>query len=517
MNKYSSDGAPWMRYKGSITSLVIKSGVKRVGDYAFYGCSQMTSATLCSTLDEIGNYAFYRSGITSISVPSSVDKISEYAFSQSALSTAWISAKKIGKNAFRSCSSLTSAALYNSVQEIEDSAFRSCSKLSSVSIPSRVDKIDSYAFAGCTSLRSLQISSGVNVIESYAFSSCSNLTLLNLPNTIYTIENGAFSGCSKLSEVNISSGLTALENYVFSGCRSLKSITIPAGVRTIGQSTFSGCSELTEVSISQTVKTIQDSAFSNCSKLKKVIYFGDGDPSSGDPFKGCSALEYVCVSTDYQADKFCQKTVYPHSTAPELAPILAEENQCYQPMICSETYGVVVERLNATEWNNQVSSCSTFYCDNQTGGEFYSKCNTSATASKICLRDMCVSNTSVKSQGWTVVLNFLDVNASELNKTEFLDDCHSISGVDSIVLATEIDNEGFLERIYLIVGSEYKAEKLMDKLQDAIAESTCKYGILCEAENMTIVAQTVYSAASHSYESILFLFFALIISVFTLY
>ena len=100
-------------YSGSVTipPNVAYSGknydVTSIGQYAFYGCSDLTSVT-------IGN-----------------------------------SVTSIGGSAFRNCSGLTSVTIPNSVTSIGGSACRNCSGLTSVTIPNSVTKIGNYAFYNC--------------------------------------------------------------------------------------------------------------------------------------------------------------------------------------------------------------------------------------------------------------------------------------------------------------------------------------------------------------------------------
>ena len=52
-----------------------------IGEYAFKGCSGLTSLTLPAGITEIGSYAFWGcSGLTSINIPSSITEIDSYTF-----------------------------------------------------------------------------------------------------------------------------------------------------------------------------------------------------------------------------------------------------------------------------------------------------------------------------------------------------------------------------------------------------------------------------------------------------
>ena len=69
----------------------------KIGDYAFFGCSGLTSLTLPSGVTEIGDYAFSGcSGLTSLTLPSGVTKIGGYAFSGcSGLTSIYVYAEKL--------------------------------------------------------------------------------------------------------------------------------------------------------------------------------------------------------------------------------------------------------------------------------------------------------------------------------------------------------------------------------------------------------------------------------------
>ena len=130
----------------SLTSITIPNSVTSIGEFAFSNCTSLTSITVekgnskydsrdnCNAIIEtntnkliagcknttisnsvtsIGNYAFYGcSGLTSITIPNSVTSI--------------------GESAFKSCSSLTSITIPNSVTSIGERAFSYCSGLTSI-------------------------------------------------------------------------------------------------------------------------------------------------------------------------------------------------------------------------------------------------------------------------------------------------------------------------------------------------------------------------------------------------
>lgn len=79
--KESNDGtdhttAPWSRYWGEITAVVIESGVTEIGVSAFYGCIGLASVTIPDGVAVIDDSAFYDClGLTSVTIPGSVTSI----------------------------------------------------------------------------------------------------------------------------------------------------------------------------------------------------------------------------------------------------------------------------------------------------------------------------------------------------------------------------------------------------------------------------------------------------------
>ena len=241
--------------------------------------------------DKIGNYAFFNcSGLTSITLPSGVTKISNYAFCN--------------------CSGLTSITLPSGVTEISEGAFGNCSGLTSLTLPSGVTSIGNYAFCNCSGLTSITLPSGVTEIGDYAFRDCSGLTSLTLPSGVTEISEGAFGNCSGLTSLTLPSGVTEIGKFAFYGCRGLTSLTLPSGLTEIGYGTFSGCSGLTSITLPSGVTEIGEFAFHRCSGLTSIYVYTEKLPKMGrDVFDGCDAKKctvYVPKGTydDYWLSEF---------------------------------------------------------------------------------------------------------------------------------------------------------------------------------------------------------------------
>ena len=308
--------------------ITFENEITTIGDWAFFGCSSLTSVAIPDRVTTIGNWAFDGcSSLTSVTIPDSVTTIGSSAFSGcSGLTGVTIpnSVTTIGSSAFSDCSSLTSITIPNSVTVIEWGVFSGCSNLTSVAIPDSVTAIGNYAFSGCSSLTSVTIPDSVTAIAFSAFSRCSSLTSVTIPDSVTTIGDGAFSSCDSLQEFSgkfasedgrclviegvlnsfapagitgytIPDSVTTIGSSAFSDCSSLTSVTIPDSVTTIGSSAFSGCSSLTSITIPNNVTAIGEWAFYSCGNLTSVTIPNSVSAIGEWAFSGCRSLTSVTI------------------------------------------------------------------------------------------------------------------------------------------------------------------------------------------------------------------------------
>lgn len=159
----------------SLRSVSGTENVKAVYGYAFFHCSELTSAgTMIPTT--LGDYAFNDCG-----------KLETIDLSE---------VTSLGERAFTSCKSLKTVDLPK-VSSMKEVCFSSCSALTSVSIGDKLSTIPSSAFSGCSALKTITLGASVSYFDSYAFNGVSPEKLyINAPTPPGVYSSGVFGSTS---------------------------------------------------------------------------------------------------------------------------------------------------------------------------------------------------------------------------------------------------------------------------------------------------------------------------------
>ena len=291
----------------SLTAINIPKSVTSIGSSAFDGCSSLTAvhigdiAAWCNIdfPNVVSNPLYYAKNlyfkgklVTKLTFPEGMTSIRNYAFSGcSSLTTITIpeGVTSIGDCAFAGCSSLTTITIPEGVTSIGDAAFDWCTSLTTITIPenSQLASIGSCAFYGCSSLTAITIPESVTSIGSSAFSGCSSLTAITLPESVTSIGNSVFDGCR--GELTVNCNILSVASY--------------------DEGAFYN-SNFTKVTIGDKVTSIGDYAFYDCSSLKTVVNYSELDIIKGTTFYGYVGY-YAdrIINIDEAIDNYAFKTI----------------------------------------------------------------------------------------------------------------------------------------------------------------------------------------------------------------
>ena len=337
-----------------VTELVIPDGFSEIKNYAFYGCSGLTSVTIPNSVTSIGDDAFSGCGIKKAiwltNTPptgyrnvgatinyvandqySGLSNVKVYPYLSSLFEVGGVKYVPVSP-AERTCDAIDcvydSTAVDFNIEKtvlfkgiamnvkqvmpytfydnkniktikvdndgiVGNYAFKGCTSLNSATI-SNNGGIGDYAFGGCTTLATATISNNGGIGD-YAFSDFSSLVTATLGDSIAIIGASAFNGCSKLSEIVIPDAVTAIGSSAFRYCTSLETVKVGNGTKSINSYAFGGCSALSSITLGDSVTTIGSNAFYACSSLPEIVIPQSVTKIDSYAFDNCTALADVII------------------------------------------------------------------------------------------------------------------------------------------------------------------------------------------------------------------------------
>ena len=326
----------------------IPDSVETIGTNAFHNCQDLESITLPASLETIQSYVFggcsdlktvsydgslkqwnhitanndvlgdshpslvtgdYTAQFISVMDDAKTVTITKYTGKESTVilpSTinSW-PVTKIGEDALKDNTTITSVTIPDSVTEIGANAFAGCTNLTSVTYggdwskltiqsgnPAVEDAVNAQLFdfaftpdntavivkkyngtAADVTIPSHYKGKPVTMIDHAAFHD-SAVTSVTIPDSVTSIPDDAFAFCSQLTNISIPNSVTFIGFAAFNSCTSLKSITLPSSLSTIQSSAFYNCGNLETIRIPVSVTFIGNYAFAGCPSSMTVTYPG---------------------------------------------------------------------------------------------------------------------------------------------------------------------------------------------------------------------------------------------------
>ena len=345
-----------------LTSVTIGNSVASIGGVAFYNCSSLTSVTINSP-DIIGKTYkssyniknIFGSQVTQYIIGNSVTSIGEYAFQGcTGLTSVTIgnSVTSIGSRVFSSCTSLTSVTIEaETPPTLDESAFYICESLISIYVP--CGTLDSYKTAEGWSKYQYRIkyasypsytinkkaeNGHITTSSTDIFTMCDTehpvictanpdrgcyfvrwadgntenprTIELSQDTTMEAIFDYLLSGkCGKDSALtwtfepasmalNITGKGALSENYTYG--TFIESLTIGNEITSIGKWAFGECNNLKTVIIGSSVKVLEQGAFAYCSSIESITCYSQRPPTVNEyALYGLDYGTIVYVPADY--------------------------------------------------------------------------------------------------------------------------------------------------------------------------------------------------------------------------
>lgn len=243
-----------------IVSAVIPCGVKKIADYTFYGCTDLTSVTLNGEIASLGKGAF-----------ANCSKLTTIDLSKTAV-------KEIPADCFRGCTMLRQVILPSGVTAVGENAFYG-SAITELILP-EVRSLAPYALAGMQKLETVTLADGAEAGEG-ALMNNPSLTGVKGDMAVYP---SYFTANSPRVATKLTAGVIGDYAFANNDCNTL---ALSQSVRSVGKGVFHNMTGLTQIDAAEltAVPATVEGSFSGIEPSTITLHVNDAtaDAWRADP------------------------------------------------------------------------------------------------------------------------------------------------------------------------------------------------------------------------------------------
>ncbi|MBO7253208.1 MAG: leucine-rich repeat protein, partial [Oscillospiraceae bacterium] len=266
-----SNGSPWDPWAEEIRSVVVSSGVRTIGHYAFRGLSNLTEVILPDTIREIGEAAF------------------------------------------GNCTSLTGIDLPEGIYSISCSAFAQCTALKKITFPRSLRVAGPFLFDGCTALTDVIFTGNLPDLGPEFFWGVTTTAWYPDENNTWTKDAlqqyGGTITWKPLSGWVESPEVSGTFDYNLTWTFNKDTGTLTLGGHGSMMPFDKGApwqewsSEITQLVIGTDVQSLVDKAFAGCTALTEIVFQGKAPYSiNQNAFQDVTATVYYSAGWNWEPD-----------------------------------------------------------------------------------------------------------------------------------------------------------------------------------------------------------------------